>query len=202
MKLDLGCGQAPLAGFVGVDLPDDPLAPLGEKPFQAYVDGEGIVRFDLCNGIPWPFEDDSVEELFCSHVIEHLPPGRIRVSRWQTIDGSRRLVPSGTQDALFWFLDEAWRVTRPGGKFLLRWPSLEDARTGAIQLLPFHDPTHYRFIPIAQLGYWSRKGRKIHRVEQYRARCDWGLVRATQRELVAGEGKTLLETEVELRKEP
>ena len=57
LKLDLGCGQAKQEGFTGVDI-----APL-----------EGVdVVCDLFT-FPWPFEDDSVDEVFCSHFVEHVP---------------------------------------------------------------------------------------------------------------------------------
>jgi SAM-dependent methyltransferase len=57
LKLDLGCGQNKQPGFTGVDI-----APL---------DGVDVVC-DLF-AFPWPFEDDSVDEVFASHFIEHVP---------------------------------------------------------------------------------------------------------------------------------
>jgi SAM-dependent methyltransferase len=55
-KLDLGCGQNKKEGFTGVDL------------FKA----EGVdVVHDLL-AYPWPFEDASVDEIHCSHFLEHV----------------------------------------------------------------------------------------------------------------------------------
>lgn len=57
IKLDIGCGPNPRAGFVGVDSLD-----FG-KP--------DIVKHDLRIS-PWPFEDNSVTEAHCAHFLEHL----------------------------------------------------------------------------------------------------------------------------------
>jgi len=54
-RLDIACGKAKKAGFTGVDI----------------WEGADIVC-DL-EKFPWPFEDESVDEVFCSHYIEHTP---------------------------------------------------------------------------------------------------------------------------------
>lgn len=203
MKLDLGCGSTPADGHVGVDLPDDTgeLPPLG-KPFQATVDPHGIIRFDLCSGVPWPFLDESIDALHSSHLIEHLPAGRILTHEWTAANlGGPSLKCTGTQDALFWFLDEAWRVTKAGGTFLLRWPALVDPRTKTLQMAAFQDPTHYRFIPLEQIQYWRREGREALGVSSYRARCNWLPKEARQRELGSGP-HSLVENEILFEKAP
>lgn len=53
MKLDIGCGKNKKSGFTGVDI----------------WEGADIV-WDL-EQFPWPFEDSSVDEIYCSHYIEH-----------------------------------------------------------------------------------------------------------------------------------
>lgn len=55
MKIDLGCGTRPQAGFTGVDI----------RPFT----GVNIVA-DLRQ--PWPWPDASVDEAYSSHFLEHL----------------------------------------------------------------------------------------------------------------------------------
>ena len=57
-KLDIACGNNKQKGFKGIDI-------IG-KGTQA-----DIVH-DL-NKFPWPFEANSVDEIFCSHYIEHVP---------------------------------------------------------------------------------------------------------------------------------
>lgn len=55
IKLDLACGKNKKKGFIGVDV----------------WEGADLVC-DL-ESFPWPFENDSVDEVFCSHYIEHVP---------------------------------------------------------------------------------------------------------------------------------
>lgn len=54
VKLNLGCGTKILAGYCNVD---------------KY--GEPDLRWDL-EKFPWPWENDSVDEIILSHVLEHL----------------------------------------------------------------------------------------------------------------------------------
>lgn len=77
VKLDLACGQNKREGFTGVDF--------------VQADGVDIVH-DLFT-FPWPFDDDSVEEAFCSHFFEHIP-GMLR-GQW---------------------MDELYRVMKVGAK--------------------------------------------------------------------------------------
>ena len=56
MKLNLGCGYNTKDGFVNVDV-----------DHHKGVD----VLWDL-NTTPWPWEDDSIDEIFMSHILEHL----------------------------------------------------------------------------------------------------------------------------------
>lgn len=55
-RLDLGCGKNKKLGFLGVDISPD-------------VDANVIHNLDI---YPYPFEDNSCFELFCSHFIEHV----------------------------------------------------------------------------------------------------------------------------------
>lgn len=75
LKLDLGCGTTKRDGFEGADCRD-----FGQKHV-----------IDLTK--PWPWGDSSVEEVHCSHFVEHLKP-RERIH----------------------FVNELWRVLIPGGK--------------------------------------------------------------------------------------
>lgn len=161
LSLDLGSGTEPAPGYAGVDV------------FEQ--DEPRVIYADLFSGEPWPFEDASCDRLRASHVIEHIPhtrvpfgttrvkrvirtPGKEPATEWKTI--------TTTQDAFFWFFDEAFRVAAPGCRFTLAWPH------------PLHDwadqdPTHCRRIPSATLNYLSREGRRALRVCQYPVGCDW-----------------------------
>ena len=88
LKLDLGCGKNKQQGYIGVDSRDFP----------------GVDQVvDLTK--PWPWEDESVEETFCSHFIEHLEPME-RVH----------------------FVNELYRVLIPGGKAFCVVPNWSSAR--------------------------------------------------------------------------
>lgn len=56
LKLDLACGQSKQEGFFGIDIVDVP--------------GVDLV-WDL-EKYPWPFEDNSVDEVHMQHFIEHV----------------------------------------------------------------------------------------------------------------------------------
>ncbi|MCX7778668.1 MAG: class I SAM-dependent methyltransferase [Patescibacteria group bacterium] len=76
MKLDIACGQNKRPGFKGVDI----------------VPGPGIDFVWNLEEYPWqPFEDDSVEEVYCSHYLEHVSD-------------------------LMQFMDEVWRICEDGAK--------------------------------------------------------------------------------------
>ena len=77
IRLDLGCGKNKAQGYVGVD----------SLPFEN-VD----VVCDLAAG-RWPWDDGTVDEVRCSHFVEHLKP-----------------------DERVHFANECFRILKPGGK--------------------------------------------------------------------------------------
>lgn len=82
LRLDVGCGKNKKQGFTGVD--------------QYAMDGVDLVH-DMRQA--WPWEDNSVEEVHCSHFLEHLT-GKERVH----------------------FMNELYRVLKPGAKCTLVTP--------------------------------------------------------------------------------
>jgi hypothetical protein len=178
VALDLGSGSAPEAGYLGVDCRDFP----------------GVLQFNLAAGDPWPFADGQMERLKSSHFIEHLPATQVVVSEhWKPGAAERSPGPTGyvklckLQDALCHFMDEAWRVTRLGGRFELRWPALVDRKEGYWCIGPFIDPTHRRFIPFETLpAYFSKAGRDANRIQSYDIACNWLPLSHHQRECAPG----------------
>jgi hypothetical protein len=169
VKLDLGSGRKPMEGFLGVD----------SVP--------GITDFvvDLWrDGAPWPFADDSVDELWSNHFIEHIDAVDVPVWRkvraiasddspwtpfvegyeisggylWQRTEERR--------DALFHFFSEAFRIAKPGATFTVVWPCVQSRPA-------YRDPTHRRFIDTEVVHYLSRAGRKTLDVEHYDIDCNW-----------------------------
>lgn len=74
-KLDIGCGANKQLGFTGIDI--------------VSIEGVDIVH-DL-EKYPWPIKANSIEEVFSSHVIEHIKD-------------------------LFKFFDELYRIMKVGAK--------------------------------------------------------------------------------------
>lgn len=99
VRIDLGGGKIPLEGWVNLD-PGH-----GEGPWRR-----------LAQDVPWPIADDAVEQVYASHMMEHVPAGAERIA----------------------VMNEAWRVLKPGGTFEIRVPMFP--RWEAIA-----DPTHVSF---------------------------------------------------------
>jgi SAM-dependent methyltransferase len=81
MKLDVGCGQKTKEGYVGMDISPD-------------VGAEYVWSWEE---YPWPFADESVEEINACHVLEH------------------------TKD-LMKFMNECHRILKKGGKMHVECP--------------------------------------------------------------------------------
>ena len=131
IRLHLGCGQVRMDGYVNVDYVHTPAV-------DEIVDLSGV----------WPWDDNSVEHAYSSHVIEHLPMREdIRV------------------DGLVVFLNELGRVLKPGAKAELRAPYGKSQRA-------FQDPTHRRFIVDTTFHYASRAWREENGLSHYPITCD------------------------------
>lgn len=105
IQLDIGCGEAKQSGWVGIDVRNLP--------------GVDIVH-DL-NVHPWPLPDACVLRAIASHLVEHIPPVMI-------VDGLTRFL-------FVEFMNEVWRIMKPGGQFAIAAP--HGYSSGYLQ-----DPTH------------------------------------------------------------
>jgi len=85
IKLDLGCGHQQFDGFIGIDINDN---------------GQQMI-WDIRKGIPFP--DNSVDEIFSSHFVEHL-----------------------TDEESIELFREIYRVLKPKGKTHHRCPHQEN----------------------------------------------------------------------------
>ncbi len=54
LRLDVGSGDTPKEGFIGVDL---------------YAEAPGVVKAPMHQ---LPYEEETVDEIFCSHALEHI----------------------------------------------------------------------------------------------------------------------------------
>lgn len=111
-KLNLGCGSDHLEGWCNVD---------------CHAACQPDVVHDL-ERIPWPFEDDTADEILLQHVLEHL---------------------GSTPQAFLDVMRELWRVSCAEAQIRIRVPHPlhQDFRT---------DPTHVRAITPEMLAMFSR----------------------------------------------
>ena len=94
IKVDLGCGNNKQSGYIGVD--------------KIKLDCVDVVH-DL-DTYPYPFENNSVDEIFCSHYIEHV-------------------------EDLPKFMDEIYRILKSGAKATIIAPYYTSVRSWQD---PFH----------------------------------------------------------------
>jgi hypothetical protein len=133
-KIDLACGQQKKEGFIGID--------------SANIDGVDIVH-DLLD-FHWPFEDNSIWEMRCSHFVEHIPV--------QMKDGSFGLNR---------FMEEVYRCLMLGGQITIVAPYYTSIRA-------WQDPTHVRAITDLTFNYYSKGG--VSRVDHYMPKCNFEIV--------------------------
>lgn len=158
VKLDLAGGQSPREGFECVDhrAPDAKhKIDLTQYPWTCHCEDH--------KGQPIP--ESSVDELNCSHYIEHI--------EMVMIDKAGKVVRPGepgyadAKDALFAFFDEAYRILKPGGIFHVVCPAARSERA-------FQDPTHRRFIARDTWNYFWAEWRMVNKLDHYNVLCDFG----------------------------
>lgn len=110
LLLDLGCGKNKQPGFLGVD--------------QYAMDGVDVVH-DLRVG-PWPWADNSVDRVHCSHFLEHLTNFE---GKWERV----------------LFFNELHRIMKPGATAQLIFPHWCSNRY-------YGDPTHKE--PFSEMGFY------------------------------------------------
>lgn len=136
--LDLACGNNKKEGFRGIDI---------VKTDQTdYV-------FDL-NQYPWPIESESTKEIHCCHYAEHIP---------HDINN-----PNDSRDGFIQFMDEIYRILKPGGKVTIIVPYLTSTRA-------FQDPTHRRFLCKESFYYFNKEWINVSHLEHYNIRSNFDI---------------------------
>ncbi len=153
LRLDLGCGLNPKEGFEGVDI-------RGDKTKH---------RVDLFK-FPWPFQDNTVEEIHASHLLEHVPAREIeeRDLAHEVDVSSDTAARFLGQDMLFAFMDECWRIMKMDAWMNVVVPSGRSNRA-------WWDPTHRRFFMQETFLYFARDWRKMNGLDHYRVNCNFGV---------------------------
>lgn len=148
VKLDLACGQSTREGFDGVDITAAP----------------GVKHVVNLWQFPWPWADNSVDELHCSHHVEHIPMEY--VSHLHSADPSKEKPPHYGKDLFFAFFDECWRVLKHEGVMTVICPCARSNRA-------FQDPTHRRFIVPETFVYLDAVWRKANKLDHYSVECNF-----------------------------
>lgn len=128
IKFDIACGNNLQKGFIGIDIT--------KKGTQAKIE-HNVLTY------PWPIGDNMVDELWCSHFVEHIPHGN-----------------NGYNDPFWDFFNEAYRILKPNGIFRILTPYFTSVRA-------FQDPTHQRFISEMTYLYLDEDWRKMNKLEHY-----------------------------------
>jgi predicted SAM-dependent methyltransferase len=160
VKIDLACGDNKQEGHIGVD--------------YRKTDSVDLVM-DL-EVYPWTFNDETVDEIFCSHYVEHLPHDNTltmikeMVKKAKSFADFKKMVsdidPSKPSDSFIKFMDECYRILKPGGKLTILTPYYSSMR--AVQ-----DPTHTRFICEASFMYFNKSWRDENKLSHYNIECDF-----------------------------
>lgn len=111
--------------------------------WSAFADSKDWERFNTACDLryePLPFDDASMDSALCLEVIEHLSD--LRYQEATTLSG------------LFTFLDELFRVVRPGGKILITTPnaaSIWTIQRALLQQVPMMYEWHFREFTVDEL---------------------------------------------------
>jgi SAM-dependent methyltransferase len=103
LKIDIGCGPNKQPGFKGIDI----------RKFDG-VDFQFDVGKDT-----WPFKDDSVDEAYCSHLMEHLKPA----ARIHCVNELHRVLKPGAKCTL---ITPHWASNRAYGDLTHEWPPVSE----------------------------------------------------------------------------
>ncbi len=145
LKLSLACGDNKPKGFMGVDI--------AKTKSADYV--QDLLKF------PWKqFKTGSVDEIECSHFVEHIPHG------------------DGYNDPFFQFFDEIHRILKPA-TFDPNNPNVPLTGFATItcpyysSMRAWQDPTHQRAISEASFLYLNKQWRVDNRLDHYPVTCDF-----------------------------
>jgi predicted SAM-dependent methyltransferase len=151
LRIDLACGNNKKEGFFGIDV--------AETPSTDYIHDLTIY--------PWPIKSESVEEVHCSHYIEHIPHENIRacLKKSNSFEEFKESLLN-SKDGLIEFFNELYRILKPGGKAKLIAPYYSSMRSVG-------DPTHVRSIADSTFWYIVKKWIVDNNLEHYGLECDF-----------------------------
>jgi len=162
LKLNLACGQSKIDGYFGIDIKPGSMV-------DAVVDLEQY---------PWPIESESADEIICNHYVEHIPHDTLSKALLKILANAKsfadlkkmstELFENIPSDGFFQFMDEVYRILKPGGKIKIVAPYWSSIRA-------WQDPTHVRAINEATFLYFNKEWRDFNKLDHYgiKANCDF-----------------------------
>lgn len=159
-KIDLACGNNKKEGYFGVDIVNVP--------------GVDLVH-DL-NVYPYPFEDNSVEKINCSHYMEHIKHDDVLLEIKNILNKTNSfgefknkvLSLEKPLDGVIKFINEVYRILKPGGKITITCPYAMHSRA-------FGDPTHARYIHDISFYYFNKEWRDLNKLAHYGIDADFDI---------------------------
>ena len=145
--LDVACGLNKKEGFIGID----------------YVKAKGVDIVHDLNKYPWPIKSNSVDQIHCSHYIEHLP---------------HEVKGYPNKDGWFLFFDEINRILKKP-EFSPESPNVPISGFADF-FAPYYssmrawwDPTHRRAISEMSFQYLNKNWRDINKLDHYHVDSDF-----------------------------
>jgi hypothetical protein len=168
--LNLACGNNKIEGYYGIDV-------------KKTDNVDYVMDLEI---FPWDIESNSVENIICSHYVEHTPTETYSkrliklLNECNSFDEYKEKVAqidlNAPSDGLILFMDECYRILKdkvidPDGK----------EHGGTIKIIaPYYssmrcwqDPTHRRAISDATFFYYNKGWRDTNRLEHYGIQCDF-----------------------------
>lgn len=157
IKVDLACGNNKHGDdWIGVDIVETPSVDIVHN----------------LNQYPWPFESNSVDEVHCSHYIEHIPHDvdiYKLILKSESLEHLQQLVrekEKSPSDGLIKFMNELGRILKPSGKATIIAPYYSSIRA-------YGDPTHTRSICDWTFFYYNKEWRDTNKLNHYGITCDF-----------------------------
>ena len=135
LRLDLGCSSNKREGFLGVD-------------YEQRLDKDGKPCVDIVHDLsvfPWPWADGSVDEVNCSHVLEHIPGKDYNFELVKDSVGALSLKKTIARPRALFF-NELCRVMKKGAKALFVTPHWASNRA-------YGDITH-EWPPVSEMSWF------------------------------------------------
>ena len=162
-RLNLACGQSKIEGYFGIDI----------KPGDTVDATMDLEQF------PWDIESESAEEIICSHYVEHTPTDTLAKRLLKLIAENNdyehlqqkvaEIDLNAPSDGLILFMDEVYRILKPGGRIKVIAPYYNSMRC-------WQDPTHKRAISEATFLYFNKQWRETNKLDHYGIQSDFDFV--------------------------